>query len=289
MKIIGTGLSGLVGSRIVELLSPDFKFKDLSRKTGADITSSESIIEKIKSLEGDIVFHLAAYTNVDEAEKDKEQKENSIAWKINVSGTENIIKACEQSGKKLIYISTDMVFPGTKPLGEKYSEEETPGPVGWYATTKYEAEKKVVQCEADWAIVRIAYPYRASFEKKEYVRVFLSLLKEGKNFKAITDHFFTPTFIDDLADVFSYLFTHNESGIFHAVGSETVSPYSAAQDIAKVFGFDQSLIGKTTREEYFANKAPRVYNLSLNNAKIEKFGIKMHSFIEGLNEIKKQI
>lgn len=283
-KIIGTGLSGLVGSRISELLGSEFEFEDISRKTGTDITSKEAVLERLKKSDAAFVLHLAAYTNVDEAEKNQ-----NICWQINVGGTKNVVAACRQTQKHLIHISTDMVFSGTKPFPERYTEEDATGPSGWYAATKAEAEKVVASAQIPWTILRIAYPYRASYEKKEYVRVFKSLLEQKKEIKAVTDHYFTPTFIDDVADVFRVIFEKNLTGIYHIGGKEIVSPYIVAQKIAEVFHLDKNRISKTTREEFFQGKAKRAFNLSLRSDKIEKFGIRLRGLREGLEEIKKQL
>lgn len=289
MKIIGTGLSGLVGSRIVELLGKEFEFEDISRKTGTDITNKDAILQKLQKSGAPFVIHLAAYTNVDKAEEEKDLGQESAAWKINVEGTNNIVAACELTGKHLVHISTDMVFPGDKPLTGKYTEEDTTGAVGWYAATKEEAEKVVLKSNIHSTILRIAYPYRADYEKKEYVRIFKSLLEEGREIQAVQDHYFTPTFIDDLADVFRLVFQEKLTGIYHAGGKDVVSPYSTCLKVAEVFGLDKNLISPTTRDEYFKDKAPRAFNLSLSSAKIEKLGVRMRGFEEGLEEIKSQI
>lgn len=288
-NIIGTGLSGLVGSRIVELLSQKYNFQDLSRKTGVDITDEKSVMEKIKSSNSKIVLHLAAKTDVDGCEKEKDLGQEGESWKINVVGTENIIKACENSGKKVIYISTDMVFYGDKPLGQFYSEEDIPNPCNWYAQTKYEAEKKIIASGIPFAIFRIAYPYRAVYEKKEYVRIFYSLLKDNKEFSAITDNYFTPIFIDDVAGVLENLIEKDQSGIFHCGGSQTVNPFECANIIAQTFDLNKNLIKSTTREAYFKDRAYRPFNTSLKNARIESLGIITKTFKEGIEEVKKQM
>ncbi|MGH7246392.1 MAG: SDR family oxidoreductase, partial [Candidatus Levyibacteriota bacterium] len=139
--IIGTGISGLVGSRITELLSADFSFEEISRSTGIDITDNRSVLQKISSSNSPFVLHLAAKADVDGCELDKPLGVNGDAWKINVIGTKNIADACLQTGKKLLYISTDFVFDGEKADG--YTEEDMPNPINWYAETKYEGEKIV--------------------------------------------------------------------------------------------------------------------------------------------------
>lgn len=287
-KIIGTGLSGLVGSRIVELLSPDFEFEDISRKTGTDISDKDAVLQRLQNSDAPFVIHLAAYTNVDEAEKEKDLKENSHVWKINVEGTKNVLEAARSTNKHLIHISTDMVFPGTKPVPDRYSEEDATGSIGWYAETKEEAEKVVLQSTTPFTVVRIAYPYLANSDKN-YFFIFKNLLEEKQQFKAVADHFFTPTFIDDLADVFRLAFQKELTGIYHTGGKDIVSPYDVAKKIAEIFDLDKKLISKTTREEFFKGKAPRAFNLSLNSDKIGKLGIKLRGLEEGLGEIKRQL
>src|SRR5258706_8157755 len=111
-KILGIGLTGLVGSRIVELLDNTYEFENLSTSSGIDITNKENITKAIISSDASIIFHAAAYTDVKGAEKEKELGEKSLAWQINVEGTRNIALACEKMRKKLIYISTDLVLGG---------------------------------------------------------------------------------------------------------------------------------------------------------------------------------
>jgi dTDP-4-dehydrorhamnose reductase len=141
MKILGTGLTGLVGSRVVELLKDKYEFENLSRSSGVDITDKNQVLEKIKGSNAQVVLHLAAKTNVDGCELDKPLKEKGEAWKINVEGVRNVAEACSQTNKKLIYISTDFVFDGTK---DAYSEEDIANPVNWYAQTKYEEKRLLI-------------------------------------------------------------------------------------------------------------------------------------------------
>lgn len=288
MKIIGTGLSGLVGSRIVELLS-SYEFEDISRKTGTDIADKDAVLSRIETSEAPVILHMAAFTNVDGAEEQKNLGEESDAWKINVVGTENVVKAAEATGKKLIYISTDFVFDGNNTPTGGYTEEDTPHPINWYAATKYEGEKKVQAAQIPWIIIRIAYPYRAQFEKNDFFRAMKNRLAQGQPIAAITDHTYCPTFIDDIAPALNALIMHNATGIYHVTGNQSLSPYNAAIDIAEIFDLDKNLISTTTRAEYFKDKALRPFDLSMNNGKIKSLGVSMIGFEQGLEEIKGQL
>ncbi|MEX2007663.1 MAG: SDR family oxidoreductase [Candidatus Levyibacteriota bacterium] len=288
MKILGTGMRGLVGSRVQELLS-EYKFENLDRTSGVDITNAEQVFSSIGNSKAEIVLHLAAKTDVDGCEKDKTLGKNGDAWKINVGGTQNISDACSESGKKLIYISTDFVFDGDIADGEFYTEEDVPNPINFYAQTKYEGEKIVQNSKVSWIIARLAYPYRASFEKNDFFRAILKRLQNGEGVSAVTDHYFCPTFIDDVALALGKLIESSSEGIFHIVGSQCLTPYNAAKAVAEEFGLDTSAVSKTTREEFFKDRAPRPLRLALKNDKIRGLGVDIRGFSEGLQEIKHQL
>lgn len=289
-QVIGIGLNGLVGSRITEILSERIEFIPMSSSTGVDITKPETLTTIKDYPNADFILHMAAKTDVDGCEKDKELGESGDAWKINVDGTAHVAEIARETGKKIIYISTDFVFNGEKPKGEEYTEEDQGDPVNWYAMTKFEGERKIEESGADFLVLRIAYPYRAQFDvKPDFMRAIKNRLEQGQPVKGVTDHVFCPTFIDDVATSLGVLIENDSSGIYHAVGSERLSPYEAALKIAEVFDLDKSLISETTREEFFAGRAPRPFNLALSNAKIKELGVNMKGFEEALHIIKSHL
>ena len=287
MKIFTIGGSGLVGSRIVELLKDKYIFDDLSLKTGIDITNPASLDLIIKDIEHKIVILLAAKADVDKCEEDREMGIGGEAYKINVEGVQNVVDACKISNKKIIYISTDFVFDGTTPGASGYTEASIPHPISWYGMTKFKGEEVIKNSGLDFVIARIAYPYRREFEAKlDFVRAIKKRLEYNEQILGITDHLFSPTFIDDIANGLDKLIEKNQTGIFHVTGSQSLTPYEASMLIAEKFGFDKNLITKTTRAEYFVGKAPRPFNVSMNNDKIKQLGVKMRTFEEGLEAIK---
>ncbi len=288
--ILGIGASGLIGSRLGELLSDRYQFVNLSLETGVDITRPETlrVIEQYET--NSLVLHLAAKADVDDCEKDQPLGKDGDCWKINVLGTQNVVDICRDKNMKIAYISTDFVFDGENPPDGGYTEESIPTPINWYGQTKLQGEEVVRASGIPYLILRLAYPYRKPFPlKKDFVQEILSRLREGQTVSAITDHIMTPTFVDDIAYAFDALLQKGATGMYHIVGSQYVTPYDTAIRIAQAFGFDQSLVQKTTREVYFAGRAQRPFNLSLSNAKIHKLGIQMKTFEEGLEALKKQV
>src|SRR5258708_2821605 len=289
-KLLITGVNGLDGSRIVELLAKIYTIETISQSSGVDITNRQTIIAAIKKSDATVVLHLAAKADVDGCEKDKALEKDGDAWKVNVEGTRNVVAACTESNKKILFISTDFVFGGDDTPKNGYGEEDNPNPVNWYAQTKYEGEKIVKNASIPWIIARIAYPYRANFAtKKDFVRIFKSLLEQGKQLKLITDHINSATFIDDIASAIATLISHEATGRYHVTGSSSLSPYEQGLTVAKIFNLDELLIGKITREEFFKDRAARPFNLSMNNDKILALGVKMKTFAEGVQEVKNQI
>lgn len=286
LKILTIGGSGLVGSRVNEILSRKYEVQDFSIKSGIDITQANTLGKISNDTEHQYVILYAAKADVDSCEKDKEFGDQGSAYKMNVLGVQNVVDAAKASNKKLIYISTDFVFDGENAPKEGYTEEDRPHPVNWYAETKYKGEEIVRNSGLPFIIIRIGYPYRKEFEaKKDFARAILARLQNNLAVTAVTDHIMTPTFIDDIAAALDTLISTKQEGIFHVTGNQSLSPYEAAMLIAQKFGCDTSLITKTTRAEFFEDRAPRPFNLTMNNDKIRKLGIKMRTFEEGLEEI----
>lgn len=270
-KIAVTGASGLVGSRIIELLKNDFEFIPLPQEQ-LDITDGDSVKKRFETLDAELLLHLAAYTNVDGAEKERD-----LAKKINVDGTKNLFGAAQSRHMQVLYISTDFVFDGEN---APFDEDSKPNPVGYYGQTKYEGEQ-VVKDNA--MIVRITYPYRKEYaDRGDFMRTIKRLMSEGKTIGGITDSLFTPTFIDDIALGLKHLMNNFSPEIYHLVGSKSMSPYEAFLSIARAFGLSESLVSKTTYDQYFAGKAKRPRNGTTISKKNDFQN--MRSFEEGLKQ-----
>jgi dTDP-4-dehydrorhamnose reductase len=292
-KIIGTGLSGLVGSRIVELLKDKFEFVDFSLDTGVNILDVASLTTAFeKNKDAIAVLHLAAFTDTNAAWLQKGDK-TGICYQLNVVGTQNILKLAQKYNQQLIYISTDFVFDGTK--STPYTETDIPNPIEWYGETKYLGEKVILDSGyTNYNISRITYPYRAKFDTKvDIIRKVLTKLQNGEEVKMFSDQICTYTFIDDIALALGYFIDNKTTGIYHLVGSSSHSPYQMCQEIAKVFGLNQDLISASSLDEFIKSQPegsrPWQKNLITSNQKVTSLGLKFKTLTEGLEEIKKQL
>ena len=288
MKIIGTGLTGLVGSRIIEL-NPDIEFINISIETGVSILDPAQLESVFTANpDADAVLHLAAFTDTNAAWAQKGDK-TGLCYQLNVVGTQNIVDLCNKYKKYLIHISTDYVFDGTK-IG-RYDENDTPNAIEWYGETKAMAEKVVLDSGISASIVRLAYPYRANFEGKvDIVHKIKAKIEAGETLNLFDDQITTPTFIDDIANGLRFFFEKKPEGVYHMVGTFSQSPYDMAKTIADVFGLDNSKILPSKLADYLKTEGARPFakNAALSNEKLKLMGVTMKTLREGLEEIKKQ-
>lgn len=279
-KVVVFGGSGLVGSRFIQLnqeifqiISPDIK--------QVDILDQNQVLKSLGQSACDSVINFAAFTNVEEAEKQKGD-EGGICYKVNAIGAKNIADACKTLDKHLIHISTEYVFDGRK-SENPYTEEDQPNPINWYGQTKYFGEQFVLQSQCLATIVRICMPFSAFYQlKKDVARFFLEELKAGKQIKAVEDQKITPTLVDDIANALKVLVDSRNPGIYHVCSKNNTTPYEFARLIAQNFNLDVSLIKPISFDEYNKGKlAKLLQNSWLGCTKFEKnFGDKILHTIE---------
>lgn len=270
-KVLVFGASGMVGSYFIKNLS-DFKIKAPSA-LDVDIVNPESIQREMKNFLPQVVVNLAAYTNVEEAENQKDDQ-NGICFKVNSLGPKNLALACQKFDTKFLHISTEYVFDGTKEEAP-YQEDDKPNPINWYGMTKYLGEQFVVESGAENTIVRLSMPYTGYFtDKKDIARFFLDELKGNREIAAIDNQRITPTFISGIAAALKAVVEKMPGGIYHVCSSESTTPFEFAKLIARRFNLDESLIKPVSFEEYNRKKRAKLLKNSwLNPAKfIREFG-----------------
>ncbi len=294
MHILGTGLDGLVGSRVVEL-NPQYNWQNFSLATGFDLTNAKQVDEQISEAAAKIagskadskfLVHLAAFTNVAAAFEQRGDK-SGLAYKVNVEGTKNIARVCQKNKIHLIHISTDYIFDGKKEA--PYAEEDNPEPIEWYGQTKLEAEQAVQNNCGQHTILRIAFPYRAQFAaKQDILAKTKQAITDGTIYPQFSDTKITPTFIDDIAQIINQIIKTKTTGLFHTTGSAHVSNYEFAITVAKLFNLQQDVIKPGSLVEFLKTNSGRLYHqyLHLSNNKLTKtFGYHMSTLEEGLAKI----
>jgi len=257
MKVFVTGSNGLVGSRFIELLSSKYEFIT-PLYPEFDLTNRESIKKAFKENTPDVVVHFAAYTNVSEAENQRNNKEGDC-WKVNVEGTKNIVSLIDPKKTHFIHISTDYVFPGSKEKPGPYSEETVPetgsDKVTWYGYSKSEAEREVNNIlKNDRSILRIIYPVRAKYDlKADYLRKPLSLFDQGKLYPMFTDQQVSISFIDEVCIVLDKIIANKLYGVFHSCSKDTSTPYDLVTYLIEKARGVKNAVKPTTIDEFITN------------------------------------
>jgi dTDP-4-dehydrorhamnose reductase len=269
--IIATGINGLVGSRFAELYTENYQLTALDLRSPTnpvDITSYEQVIKAIFQSPAEVVIHLAAMTSVDSAWQQRNDKK-SLTYQVNVIGTDNVVRACQETNKYLIHISTAYVFDGTKI--DPYLETDQPNPIEWYGQTKYEAEQLVIKSDLNWSILRIDQPFRLdSFEKKDVAHKIIERLQTNNLPPQFVNQYFGPTFIDDFARVLDFFVRTRITGLFHGSSGEQWTPFEFATLIKTIHQLPGEIRPGDLNEYLKTVNRPYQQNTALNCDKLKQ-------------------
>ena len=254
-----------------------------------DITNKKNC-EKIFDLKPDIIINTAAITNVDYCEKFERN-----AFDVNVTGTKNIAKIAEKLGSKLIHISTDAVFSGSKKF---YVEEDKPNPISVYGKTKLESEK-IVSEVTDSVILRpsvlfgwIPFEYIKTKDESRKTMNFglwvIDQLYKNNKMSIVNDQINTPTLADNLAENIIEVIKKDLTGIYHLSGLSCISRLDFSKKIAKTFGYSDNLISSISSEK-LKQIAPRTLESCLKCDKIVQSGVNLLKIDQSIEKMYNQI
>lgn len=262
MKFFITGGAGQLGYDIIRELEKR-GYNDYLAPTieELDITNKENVDEVINEYKPNVIFHCAAYTAVDKAEENKE-----LCYNINVNGTKNIAEAAKKVGAKVVYISTDYVFNGTKE-GLYVPEDET-DPVNYYGYTKLGGEKAVSTLD-DYLIVRISWVF--GINGNNFIKTMLKLSETRNELNVVSDQVGSPTYTVDLSKLLVDMVEKDKKGIYHATNEEFCSWYEFAKYIFEVNGKDMKVNPVLTKDYVTAAKRP--LNSKMSKDKLEEEGL----------------
>ena len=295
MKILVTGAKGLLGEKLTTLLdtTPGIDLVATARNPlpyqlcrgkfiPLDITDPREVSLVIEKTLPDVVINTAAMTQVDQCET-----ERGKCWLANVTAVEHLAHACKTTNAKLIHISTDFIFDGTREL---LQEDERPAPVNYYGESKLAGEEAIKRSGIDWAIARTVLVYGVATDpgRSNIVLWAKKSLEEGKPIHVVNDQWRTPTLAEDLAMGCYLMAIKNARGVFHISGEELMTPYDIVIRTAKFFKLDATLV-KATDSTHFRQPALRPLKTGFNIGKAKNtLGYAPHTFIEGLGILEEQ-
>lgn len=294
-KILVIGGTGMVASRFIDAAREFLNITSVDERT-INITDKNKVRHFFSDNNFDAVVNFAAFTDVDAAENQKNNKEG-LVWKLNVLGTKFLAKECENKNIFLIHISTDFVFPGSKNNPGPYEEEsiipDSAEGMGWYGWTKNRAERLLFKSGGRIAIVRYAYPFRSDkFEnKKDWARNLIKLYSEQKLYPLFSDQIQSILYIDDLVDPLLKIINKEITGIFHISSKDRTSPYEAGKYLLEKYSNKYVDIKEASLVEYLkheSKKAPRPIFGGLRVEKTEeKLGTKFRTWKEMVDDFVK--
>lgn len=262
MKYLITGGTGQLGYDIIkELINRNEKDYLAPSSKKMDITNQKQVEKIILNYKPDIIFHCAAYTAVDKAEEDREN-----CYNVNVNGTKNIVEVAKRINAKVVYISTDYVFDGTKKT--EYETEDITNPINYYGYTKLLGEKEVQQLN-DYLIVRISWVFGEN--GKNFVKTMLNLAETKTELSIVSDQIGSPTYTKDLSKLLLDMIENNKKGLFFATNEDFCSWYEFAEYIFKINNINIKLNKVLTKD--YKTLAKRPLNSKLSKNKLDEEGL----------------
>lgn len=261
MKILVTGKKGQLGFDLCRILT-DRKIDHLGADIEEfDITDREATFAFIKDYRPDAIIHCSAFTAVDRAESEKE-----LCMRVNAEGPANIAAAAKLIDAKMMYISTDYVFPGT---GDAfYLPDDPTGPLSTYGKTKLMGEEAVRAASDRHFIVRISWAFGKN--GNNFVKTMLRLGDTKNELNVVCDQIGSPTYTYDLAQLLCDMIVTDRYGTYHATNEGLCSWAEFAEEIMRLGGKNTKINPIPTSE--YPTAAVRPLNSRMSKDKLEENG-----------------
>lgn len=265
MKYIVTGSNGALGHDLVkELEKREYDVLKGTREN-MDVTNRELVLDTVTKYHPDVIIHPAAYTQVDMAENMEKFVMNTNGY-----GTKNVIDAAKKVGAKVIYVSTDYVFDGTK--DGVYEVDDQTNPLSVYAKSKLLGENYTKEYDKSF-IVRTTGVF--GIFGNNFVKTMLRLSDTHDEVSVVNDQIMSPTYAVDLAKLLVDMSLTDKYGTYHATNTGYISWAEFAEEIFGVFEKDTK-VNKITTEEYLSKQtktiAPRPMNSRLSSESLKQNG-----------------
>ncbi|MBN1828058.1 MAG: dTDP-4-dehydrorhamnose reductase [Deltaproteobacteria bacterium] len=240
MKILLIGNRGMLGQdiQIVLGLVHEIVGLDIGEIDIRDIGACEEIIH---SETPEMVINAAAYTNVEEAESNREK-----ACAINAEGIRNLAHVCSRTNIPIVHFSTDYVFDGAH--STPYAEDDCPHPLNVYGESKLQGERYLLESGADYLLVRTAWLYGKG--GKNFVTTILKKAREAKELKVVNDQRGSPTYTIDLASALTLLIERGIRGTLHIANRGNCTWFEFARKILLYGGIDDAIVVPVSTDAY---------------------------------------
>lgn len=278
MRTVIVGANGQLGHTLCKKLG---KSATGLTESQLDITDQDAVLLAFSELRPDVVINAAAYTNVDAAESNVEACE-----RVNVMGTENLVRAATAMDAVLVHVSTDYVFGSKDALCVPHTEVDPTSPQGVYAQTKFASEQVALSARKSF-VVRTCGLYanddgpEATF--KNFPSTILRLATSLPELRIVNDQTCTPSYVPHVADALLALATTSEFGLYHVTNQGATTWYEFALKLLRLAEISTPVHPISTEE--FGAVAPRPAYSVLDTSKYLALNlVELPSWQAGLSE-----
>ena len=259
MKAAVTGADGLLGKDLVPALRENGDGVLALARRPPDVVRIEEVRESLGRFRPDWVFHLAAFTRVDECESNQR-----LAHEVNGKGAGNVAEVAADLGAAVVMMSTDYVFDGRS--REPYREDDPPAPRSVYGRSKLEGEIQVREANPRHLIVRTSWLY--GLHGRCFPEVILRRARSGQPLRVVDDQRGAPTWTRDLARALLRLVASGAVGTFHCTARGECTWHEFAAHIVRRAGLRMQV--EAIDSASFGAPAPRPAYSVLSNERFER-------------------
>jgi len=275
MRVTIFGASGLLGKELMREWSDDTVTGLGSRD--ADLRDAGRVQQVVQETRPEWVVLAAAYTDVDGCEGNPD-----LAFAVNRDGAVTVAVAAKQAGARLIFLSSDYVFDGTKTV--PYETTDARNPQSVYGRSKAEAEVKLLQLAPDCCIARTSWLFGTG--GRCFPDTILKLAATRPALDVVNDQRGCPTYAVDLARAIVQLCRAKANGIVHVTNAGDCTWFEFAQEIVRMAGL--SAVVRPVSSQQMARPAPRPAYSVLSPAHLQDLGMEMPSWRDALRRYLEQ-
>ncbi len=265
MNVLITGAGGQLGKDCIQIMRPNHIVHACS-STQLNITRLQQVQDTIESLQPDVVINCAAYTAVDACEQEQDS-----CRAVNEHGPGNLAAACAEIGCRLIHISTDYVFDGSKPIPEAYEEQDPPSPLSIYGSSKLAGEQNIARSMDDFLILRTAWLYGMGGNNFLKTMLRLAVADPKRTVRVVNDQYGALTWTQTLARQIQQVLRSDLTGLAHATAEDYCTWHEGARYFLKALNVEFSLVPCNTSE--YPTPAHRPANSILANRRLQESGL----------------
>lgn len=273
MRILIIAANGQLGTDAASYLSKRYDvvpYKDVE----LDITDEAKVKATFEKDKPDVVLNCAAITNVDGCEDNE-----ALADKVNAYGAGVLAKAACRVDAKLVHISTDYVFDGTKRT--PYVETDPTCPKNAYGRSKLKGEQNILNYCPSSAILRTAWLYGP--HGNNFVKTMLKLGAQHTEVSVVTDQVGNPTSTFELVRMIEAVIKSGKTGIFHTTCEGICSWNEFAREIFRLAGMNVTV--KDVDSTQLVRKASRpAYSVLSKNKIAAECGYRPADWKDALRE-----